>query len=445
MKARSFRASFILGAALALSTHGSRAQGIQVERAHTFIVGSPSASFREDRADASRSGLSRTTLPTGTLRTLWSIPLKTRIQQAPVVDEQGAVYVVDGSGEVESIAIDGAVRWRVDTGATGPGPLALLADGTLLFVDSSGRVFAVREGSVRWTVALGTRSRVSSALALEDGGGVVSSGALIIVFDVEGGVRARTAIPGSIVAPLVASSGRIFAVDGAVVWSWRPGPALPERVGSFGEITDAVAAFGRSLVAVANSARRVLALDVTTGQAATIAEAGPGELLLGPIALGSLTPDRNVAPLAFVSTPSGDSLVMLGLERRDQARTLLVGRTPSLLSDGGIAPAPAEAHTPLLVDASGTVVFATTAGDVGVVSRGTVDLSSDVCNPHRSTPTDRATGGDERAVPAVVGLAPIRPGALVATCRSGTVVALEGRGGSPKEGSVGGKDDTPNL
>ena len=438
MKPERFRGGVALAVAIAVSVPAVRAQVIDVERAHTFVVASRSASFREDRADAARTGLSRVALPTGTLRTVWSASVGTRIDQSPVVDEQGVAYVVDAAGGVTALASDGAVRWRLATGAASSGAAALLADGTLLFVDSSGRAFGLREGSIRWTVALGTGGRFSSALALDDGGCAVSSGPVLALLDAEGGLRARATVRAPIVAPLVSSRGRVFAVDSAgTVWSWQPGPAVPERVGTFGEPTDAMAAFHSQLVTVPRSGRRVSALNVATGQATPLAEAGPGERFAGPPTVGPRAPEQAAAAFVVASTPSGDTMVLVDPEGREQQRTLLVGRTPMLMSDGGSPPAPAEAHTPPLVDASGTLVFATSAGDVGVVHLGTVERASEVCSPRRM-PAERGGADQDRAVPVVVGLAPIRPGVLVATCRSGTVLALE-------EGSMGGKGDSPNL
>jgi hypothetical protein len=73
-------------------------------------------------------------------------------------------------------------------------------------------------------------------------------------------------------------------------------------------------------------------------------------------------------------------------------------------------------HTPLLVDAAGTLAFATADGGVGVVSDGVVDLLADVCPP--------PPGGARGFAAPTVALVPLGPGGFLAVCRSGTLVAL---------------------
>jgi len=465
------------------------AEDVKVERFHAFVVGSPARGFREDRADAVRSGWTQTPLPRGTLRTLWATPvaaidasppmrsggaregprsaplvdggarggprsaplvdnswtdIRPTIDQASVVDENGTVYAVDTSMKVTSLASNGTVRWtlRPSTGGKGPSPLALLTDGTLVVLDSSGQVFAVKQGSVRWSVALGFESRTASTLALDDGGVGVSAGRVMAILDVDGNVRARTKVPDTIETPLVASRGIILAADATgAVWSWKPGPGTPERIGGFGEPTDSFAAVDRWLVAVPRSGTRVLALDVSNGQTSVFATATPGERYTGPPTLDPIAPERETSAFILAATASSLSFVVVGLEGRARETRLLQGYSPIASTDGGIEPISAEARTPPLVDPSGTLVFATSGGDVGIVRGESVWRAIAVCGHYRLD-SDPAASHAGRALPLVIGLAPLRPGAVVATCGSGVIVALEEE---HEAGLTGGKGEEANL
>ena len=427
-----------LAMAISLFVGVVAAQDINVERFHAFVVGSGARGFREDRADAVRSGWTKTPLPRGALRTLWSTSVaatdasnsmrgvRPTIDQASVVDEHGTVYAVDTSMKVTSVASDGTVRWnlRPSAGGKGPSPLALLADGTLVVLDSSGQVFAIKQGSVRWTVALGFESRTTSTVALDDGGVGLCAGQVMALLDVDGNVRARTRVPAAIETPLVAYWGAILAADATgAVWSWKPGPGMPQRIGGFGEPTDSFAAVGRWLVAVARSGTRVLALDVSNGQTSVLATTTPGERFAGPPTLNPFAPEREISTIVFAATASSLSSVVVGFDGRVRERRLLQGFSPVTSTDGGIEPASAEARTPPLVDPSGTLVFATSGGDVGIVRGESVWRAIAVCGHYR-TESDSAASHAGRALPLVIGLAPLRPGAVVVTCGSGAIVAL---------------------
>jgi hypothetical protein len=93
------------------------------------------------------------------------------------------------------------------------------------------------------------------------------------------------------------------------------------------------------------------------------------------------------------------------------------------------------------MDALGTLAFATTAGDIGVVHGDSVWRATAVCGASRMT-RERAAVLTGRTLPTVAGLSPLRPGALVIACGSGTIVALES---VPAEGWMGGKGEKPNL
>src|SRR5262249_53717189 len=97
----------------------------------------------------------------------------------------------------------------------------------------------------------------------------------------------------------------------------------------------------------------------------------------------------------------------------------LQSRAQALAADAGPLLIQQSPPTPLLVDAADTVVFATSAGDVGAVRHmgrpdAVVETVSAVCPV--------VTAG----AAAVAGMAPAGPHAIVVACHHGELVALTG-------------------
>jgi hypothetical protein len=393
------------------------AQTLDVQRPRTLVVGTPTsgAGARADRVDAARTGSTRTTLPTGGLRTEWRTSLGVPLEAAPLVDVHGTTYVVGTRGEVVAVARDGSERWRLSTGSAQPGPAALLSDDTLVFVDGAGEAVALREGVVRWRVRFG-RNDVShpAPLPLDDGGAVVATTRELTALDAEGRERARTTLPEPTTAPLVAALGKVVAVTSSgAVWTWAPGAAEVTRVACFGGPVEDGAALAddRTLVAITAGRSHLTAVDLVRGTTTTRAVAPTG-LWLGPPAT------RGGTAYLLLLAPTSDLLLGVDASGAETMRALLVTHPPPVAADGGAAPLVAGAHTAPLVDAAGTLAFATPEGAIGVVARGVVDLLADSC------PASGGAGAS-RAAP-VVAMAPLAPGTFVAACRSGTVVAVRG-------------------
>jgi hypothetical protein len=397
------------------------AQTVDVQRPRTLVVGTPAGSTggaRADRVDAARTGATRTTLPTGGLRTEWRTGLGVPLEVAPLVDVHGTTYVVGTRGEVVAVARDGSERWRLSTGSNQPGPPALLSDDTLVFVDAAGEAVALREGALRWRVRFG-RSDAShpAPLPLDDGGAVVATTRDLAALDADGHERARTTLPEPTTLPLVAALGKVVAVTSSgAVWTWAPGAAEVTRVASFGApVEDGVAlADDRTLVGITGGRSHLSAVDLVRGTTTTRAMA-PAGLWLGPPAA------RSGTTYALLLTPTGDLAIGVDASGAETLRVLLAAHPTPVASDGGPAPLVAVSHTAPLVDTAGTLAFATPEGAVGVVARGVVDLIADACAA--------STGGSRAGLAPVAALAPLAPGAFVAACRSGTVLAV--RGGSP--------------
>ena len=70
------------------------------------------------------------------------------------------------------------------------------------------------------------------------------------------------------------------------------------------------------------------------------------------------------------------------------------------------------------------MAFATAEGGIGVIHGETVELLGEACEP--------PAGIAGRDAPAVVALAPLEPGAMVAVCHAGAVLAIAER--TPRAG-----------
>ena len=425
MRARAWAAA-MGGVALAAAAAGAGAQTADVQRPRTLVIGTPAGGARTDRVDAARSGRSGTPLPLaegGGLRIEWRAALGASVDVAPVVDAHGTTYVAGTRGEVVAVARDGSEKWRVSTGAIQPSAPALLSDDSLVFADAAGEAVAVREGALRWRVRFGradpARTTPPAPVALDDGGVVVATSRDLAVLDAEGHERARTTLPEPTTFPLVSALGKVVAVTATgAVWTWTPGASEVTRVASFGGPIDDGAALAdeHTLLAVASGRQHLVAVDLIRGTTTTRAITPTG-LWLGPPSVAAGTAHL------LLQAPTSELALAVDASGAETSRALLTTHPPPLSTDGGAAQLVALPHTPLLVDAAGTLAFATAEGGVGVVSGGVVDVVADVCPP---------APGPRGAVAATAALAPLGAGAFVAVCRSGTLLAVRSGGTGEK-------------
>ncbi len=402
------------------------AQTVDVQRARTLVVGTPSGGARADRIDAARTGRAREALPSGGLRIEWRASVGELVEHAPLVDTAGVTYVVGTRGEVGAVGRDGIERWHLATGAMQPGPAALLSDDTMVFVDAAGEAVAVRDGALRWRRRFGRGDAARPApLPLDDGGVVVATTQDLTVLDAEGRLRARATLPEPTTFPLVAALGRVVAVGASgTVWTWIPGAPEVLRAASFETpIADGAAlAGGRTLLAVGAAQTQLLALDLDRpglASAATTRAVAPAGLFLGPPAV------RGSTAHLLVTTPTTELAVAFDASGSEISRSVLAVHPPPMAADGGAGALVAPAHAPPIVDDAGRLAFATSDGTVGVVTGAGSEALSDAC------PVAVATVG---RLPAVAGMAPLETGAFVVACASGTVLAVRGspaRGGGP--------------
>jgi hypothetical protein len=425
-------AAFAVTTMVVVASTPAHAQRVDPERPRTLTIGLP-AGARMDRADGARTGHALP-LPRSPLRVAWRVALGTYVDRAPLVDVRGGSYIVGVRGDVVALGPDGTERWRVATGAAQPGPAALLSDDTVVFADATGQAVAVHDGTVRWRVRFG-RADVGtpSPLPLDDGGVVVATTHELALLDSEGNERAHTTLPEAAAGPLLWCAGRIIAVSaGGSVWMWTPGAAPADRAGAFGVAIDAGTALtdDRTLIGVAarDSTLRVVDLVHATSGVRAVSSRGSWR---GPPAVSD--------GVAFVVSlgSQGELVTAIDPSGEELGRAVLPTKIASAATgstDGGVAlPLPAG-PTPPLVDATGTLAFATSEGAVGIAlfpapssTRGAnpvtpvaTDVIADAC------PLAFGVGGSGAAPRAVAGLAALPGRRLLAVCRTGTVFALTG-------------------
>ena len=419
-------------AALAAAVAGG--QTVNVERSRSLVVGTPRGGARAERVDAWRTGMSRTLLPTSGLRSEWTVSLVgVLFDRAPLVDWNGTTYLVGTRGEALALARDGTERWRVPTCVAGaPGPATLLSDDTLVFVCGTGEwaeAIGVRDARLRWRTRFGRAAAVFPApLALDDGGVVVATTRDLAVLDAEGRERSRTTLPEATTAPLLSAQGKVIAIaEGGAVWGWTPGEAEPVRVGNFGAPIDSGAALAddHTLVAVTAGRSRLSSMDLLRGTVSARLALRSGAWL-GPPAMNGAT--------AYLSltTSAGEFAVAIDAAGTELGRAPLAGHSRLASPDAGADARLRDHHTAPLADAAGTLVYGAADGSLGVVASdrsahgrggseswgGSGELMAQACPP--------VFGNADPTAPQVAGLAPLAPGAFVAACHSGTVIAVRG-------------------
>ncbi|HXX69990.1 MAG TPA: hypothetical protein VEK07_22615 [Polyangiaceae bacterium] len=404
-------------------------QTVDVERPSLLVVGTPSLRTASAALNDAPPGASATRLPSGRLRIGWRASLGMSVEHAPVLDAQGNIYVVGERGDVVALSPTGEELWRLATNFAQPGPSTVLRDGTIVFVDGSGAAVAVREGFLRWRTKL---ARGDSArphpLALDDGGVIVAAGNAIVVLDAEGHERARLVLSETAASILAAEPNQIAVVTtNGTVWTWNPGALEPTRVASLDASIDATPALGNGhvLFAIAAGGSRLFAADLVTGSVSLRASA------TGSLWVSSPVVQRETVSLLALAAGGEVALALDG--RGGEIGQAWIGSSPLPVMDGGVGLRSAIPQAPLLADSEGTLAFAAADGALGVVAH----LGSSQPEVQRiSDPCPAPAGGRAAIDSAVVGITPLRPGAFLAVCRRGTLLAIQGE--SPGIDGVGG-------
>ncbi len=426
-------ATLVGGAGLASAAAVAFGQPIDPARPTSIVIGVPPGA-RADRIDVARTGLARTPLPASGLRVEWRVSTGVPLDHAPLVDARGTLYVVSSRGEAIAVARDGTDRWRIPTATVDPGPPALLSDDTLVVVDPAGDAVGIREGVVRWRSHVGAADPANPGpLPLDDGGVVVTAAHDLALLDADGRQRARTVLAEAAAAPLLWTLGRVVVVGASgTVWTWAPGAAEPVRAATFGSRIESGAALAgdHTLVAIVANRTSVASVDLLRGSRPAVTRAiAAGGMWLGPLAL------RGDDATLAVLEPTRELVVTVDPSGRVLGHAVLAGHPPPARGDAG-APPTTGLSAPLLVDPSGTVVFATFDGAVGVGALGAggrpaspasqgidaaVEFLGDVC-PRPGGLVGTLAG----APPPIAGLAPLPPASFVVACRSGALVAIGG-------------------
>jgi len=441
------KALLVVGA-LAAPAAPALGQRVAPARPLSLVVGRAESPAPAERVDGARLGLSPVPLPDGAIHVAWRRAAGPFVEHAPLVTPEGDIVVFSGRGDFVELAADGSEKRRVAIGNGPLGPGAILADGTIVTMTTSGEAVGVRTGvetaHVRFRTRVGDRGMLAlvAPLPLDDGGVVVansvctpspsgepSSGPAgapwqseIAALDTDGRVRTRTTLPLAVVWPLVATRLGVVGVSAdGTVFVWAPG-SDPLRVGTFGGILDggAAASSGTTLVAVVDG-KSVVSMDLEHGETRVL-HSTAGGVVLGPpsIAPGGIW--------VLEATPSGHRL--LSLDGQGGASPFPTAGAPAALeADGGIAPTSTPIHTATLVDTAGRVAFAGPDGHVGVLGpRGTFELGEALCG--RGAPPLGATGASSaraaRPSAGFAGLTPTAPGSFLVACEGGTLLEVTG-------------------
>lgn len=409
----------VLGACgVVVATRDVGAQHLDPRRPATFVVGAPGGAAPMVRGDARRRGFAAAGLPSGPLRIAWRKTLGIGLEQPALATAEQTLAIVTARGDVVFLDGTGDELARTTVGGGAASPATMTSDGTVVFVTSGGDAVGVRRTSVRprFTTRLGGDRNVRSApLALDDGGTVVATTADLVVLDADGNVRARTSLPESPAAPLLATADRILAVTtSGTVFGWIPGRE-PVRVGAFGAPIDGGAALvsDTTLLAVIEG-NHLVELDVVRGGRATRAIAAQG-LYLGPPAV------RGSSATLLGVTSTRTFLVDVDASGQEARRAVVGTFATKTLADGGAAPLTAPPHASPLVDPRGAAAFATPDNHVGVITaEGVVEtIGEPLCS---SAVSGRA---------GVAGLTPWGRGAFAVVCEGGSVVRIEGPDAEP--------------
>jgi outer membrane protein assembly factor BamB len=400
--------------AVAFATATAAAQRFDPRRPKTLIVAKPGGPAPMMRVDARRSGLSKTPLPSGTLRIALRHTTGLTLDQPALAGSDGLIAVVSPRGDVAWLDENGEERATVRVGAPLAGPAAITSDGTIVYATGAGDAIGVRRGSTvaRFTTHIGDDARERSdrrvaPLPLDDGGIVLATGNDLALLDAEGTVRSRVTLPEPVATPLLAWSDRVVAIGATgTIFGWSPGREAV-RLGSFGAPIDGGAALENGTLVAVIEGNQIAEVDLVRGGRTTRTVASQG-LLLGPPAVRTSL----VSVLALTQTRG--FVVTLDPSGHETVRAPVASFTPQPLPDGGMPALVAPQHVGVLVDPRGAVAFAATDGSVGVIGpEGAVETLGEA----------PCTKGPRAGV---IGLTPFGAGSFLVTCEGGVVLRITG-------------------
>ena len=396
------------------------AQRIDPGRPSSLVVGPPPGPAPMLRVDARRSGRASDGLPVGTLKIAWKKATGLSVEHPALAVDDGMLALVSTRGEVAFLAADGDARSSAHVGASLVGPATMSSAGTLAFFTSHGEIAMIRPWSTRAPVLRHHAAELNvraAPLGLDDGGAVFASVSELLMVDASGGIRARTTLPEPVGSPLLATGNAIVAVtERGAVFSWIARED-PQRVGSFGAPIDGSATLTshRTLLAIIEQAQ-LIELDLKSATTTVRARARTGEVFLGPLAAAVANDGSPI--LAWLALSAGHTMAKRLRSPSSEPETVTLevlsnAQHPASLDAGSLTQS-IPSHVGPLIDARGTLAFATPDGRVGTLAPdGSVETLGE-------PPCSRGP----RGYPSVAGLTPMKDRSFAITGTNGEMLRI---------------------
>jgi len=372
----------------------------------TVVLGSPPGFAASDRLGPSRLGRSDTALPQ-VASELWRRELAGGLELAPLIDANGSLTAALVSPDVVRIGRDGQQQWRTRLGSSAPVvPPVITSDASVAVVCGDGTLWSITSaGRVRFktNLKMSTRQARATPLARDDGSVVVAGDNGVVMVDSAGRIIARTVLPSRPVGGLIAHQrGVLLTTENGSVHHWRP-PTHPRELGKLGGQLDGGAARvgPRAMVAVVDR-RKLVALDLRTGNT-TLLMGGDGLMQLeGPVTL-------DPSDVLLFTNTIGE---LIGIDAHGvMVRRVALDDLPMLFaSDAGTAMPSlfrrleTRSSPPLIVDPAGRIGFVRSNGRMGVVD-----------------PAGNVAVASGRFCARPLSLLPAGEGRMAIACRSGSV------------------------
>jgi PQQ-like domain len=364
-----------LAAVTALS--GSALSAHDANRVHAFTVGRGAAFAACEGLDASNDGRARGSFPRDA-----ELRVRTRVSggigQAPASDDAGNLIIAHGEPRLSKLTAEGRSVWSERLPSEASCSPTLLSDGSILIVtrDADALLFQPN-GKLqhKQALALADPRRRTFSIPLANGGALLASGADLLELDARGELVRQERARGTVTAIAESDFGLVaIAENGGVELARATGDF--ELVGSLGGSAPEGGALQAGKVLAVVDAHKLVALDLATGQARTLAT-DPALALSGPPALFDTQGSALIADGGFIS-----------LRARDGAESVRVS-----LSAAGQAfdPATRGLRPALLISDPAGAIAATRSGSdallLGTDGR-VVRFDNSAClDPFRPTPT----------------------------------------------------------
>ncbi len=329
-----------------------------------------------ERLEASNAGRARVVFPRPA-RVRFQTRLAGGIGQAPASDQDGNLFVAHGEPRLSKLDARGQSVWSERLSSEASSSPVLLANGSILIVTRDANALIFRPGGKRVferTLPLTDTHHRVLVIPTASGGAVVASGNDLLQLDAQAEIVRRLRARGSITT--IAEAGAVLVViteNGSVEQARASGEL--ELIGSFGGTAAEGGAVQDGKVWAIVDGHRLMALDLASGQAMTVAT-DSASTLTGPLALLENQGAVLVADDGFVSVRARDGT--------ESTRVSVAGAAQAFdPAARGLRAAS------LIADHAGTICAVRGASDALLIgSDGALDrLDGTVClDPFRPTP-----------------------------------------------------------